>query len=114
MFDVLVNNSKGERIKNFSCPVNECTIGKSRDNFIQLRGWKVANHHAVITRTSEGLFIEDKTGKGSVEVNGEEVEHHGPIRTSDEIVIGGYHIQGVLAPIQMKPSTRMMTKPLRI
>ncbi|NKB38273.1 MAG: FHA domain-containing protein [Gammaproteobacteria bacterium] len=93
MFDVLVNNSKGERIKNFSCPVNECTIGKSRDNFIQLRGWKVANHHAVISRTSEGLFIEDKTGKGSVEVNGEDVEHHGPIRTSDQIVIGGYHIQ---------------------
>jgi pilus assembly protein CpaF len=93
MFDVLVNNAKGERIKNFSCPVHECTIGKSRDNFIQLRGWKVANHHAVITRTSEGLFIEDKTGKSSIEVNGDEVEHHGPIRTSDEIVIGGYHIQ---------------------
>jgi pilus assembly protein CpaF len=93
MFDVLVNNAKGERIKNFSCPVHECTIGKSRDNFIQLRGWKVANHHAVITRTSEGLFIEDKTGKGNVEVNGDDVEHHGPIRTSDEIIIGGYHIQ---------------------
>ena len=93
MFDVLVNNSKGERIKNFRCPVGECTIGKARDNFIQLRGWKIAPYHAVITRTSEGLFVEDKTGQGRVEVNDEEIEHYGPIRTSDVIVVGGYHIQ---------------------
>lgn len=93
MFDVLVNNSKGERIQNFSCPVAECSVGKARDNFIQLRGWKVAPYHAVISRTSEGLFIEDKTGQARVEVNGEDVEHHGPIRTSDKIVIAGYHIQ---------------------
>ena len=93
MFDVLVNNDKGERIKSFRCPVNECTIGKARDNFIQLRGWRIAPYHAEIHRTSEGLFIEDKTGKGSVEVNGNEVEHYGPIRTSDVIVIAGYQLQ---------------------
>ncbi len=93
MFDVLVNNSKGERIQNFSCPVTDCTIGKARDNFVQLRGWKVAPYHAVITRTSEGLFIEDKTGQSRVEVNGEDVEHHGPIRSSDKIIIAGYQIQ---------------------
>ncbi len=93
MFDVLVNNSKGERIQNFSCPVSECTIGKARDNFIQLRGWKVAPYHAVISRTSEGLFIEDKTGQARVEVNGDDVEHHGPIRSSDKIIIAGYQIQ---------------------
>lgn len=93
MFDVLVNNSKGERIQNFNCPVAECTIGKARDNFIQLRGWKVAPYHAVISRTSEGLFIEDKTKQARIEVNGEDVDHHGPIRTSDKIVIAGYYIQ---------------------
>lgn len=93
MFDVLVNNSKGERIQNFSCPVAECSIGKARDNFIQLRGWKVAPYHAVISRTSEGLFIEDKTKQARIEVNGEDVEHHGPIRSSDTIIIAGYHIQ---------------------
>ncbi|GJM05200.1 MAG: hypothetical protein DHS20C09_11910 [marine bacterium B5-7] len=93
MFDVIVNNSKGERLQNFHCPVSECTIGKARDNFVQLRGWKVANHHAEVTRTSEGLFIEDKTGKSSIEVNGEDVNHHGPIRSSDVIIIAGYHIK---------------------
>jgi pilus assembly protein CpaF len=93
MFDVLVNNSKGERIQNFNCPVSECTIGKARDNFIQLRGWKVAPYHAVIIRTSEGLFIEDKTGQSRVEVNGGDIEHYGPIRTADKIVIAGYQLQ---------------------
>jgi len=93
MFDVIVNNSKGERLQNFHCPISECSIGKARDNFIQLRGWKVANHHAVVTRTSEGLFIEDKTDKSSIEVNGEDVNHHGPIRSSDVIIIAGYHIK---------------------
>ena len=93
MFDVIVNNGKGERIQNFRCPVSECTIGKARDNFIQLRGWKVAPYHAEIHRTSEGLFIEDKTGQKRVEVNGVDVEHHGPIRSTDEIIIAGYHIK---------------------
>ena len=93
MFDVIVNDDKGERVKNFHCPVAECTIGKARDNFIQLRGWKIAAYHAEIVRTSEGLFIEDKTGDGRVEVNGVSVEHYGPIKTTDKIIIGGYHIQ---------------------
>ena len=93
MFDVIVNDDKGERIKNFHCPVAECSIGKARDNFIQLRGWKIAAYHAEIVRTSEGLFIEDKTGNGRVEVNGVSVEHYGPIKTTDKIIIGGYHIQ---------------------
>ncbi len=93
MFDVVVNNAKGERLQNFHCPVAECTIGKARDNFVQLRGWKVAPHHAEIHRTSEGLFIEDKTGQKRIEVNGVDVDHHGPIRSSDEIIIAGYHIQ---------------------
>lgn len=106
MFDVFVNNNKGERIQTFNCPVNECPIGKARDNFIQLKGWKVANHHAVISRTSEGLFIESKSSKATVEVNGEEVEHYGPIRTSDKIVIAGYHIQaGVSSSSSDKPAS---------
>ena len=103
MFDVIVNNSKGERIKNFHCPVSECSIGKARDNFVQLRGWKIAPHHAVISRSAEGLFIEDKTGQSRIEVNGEDVEHHGPIRSSDEIIIGGYYIQaGITESSQQK------------
>ena len=93
MFDVVVNNSKGEQVSQFECPVTECTIGKARDNFVQLRGWKISPHHAVINLSSKGLFIKDKTGQNRVEVNGEDVESYGPINTSDKIVIGGYSLQ---------------------
>lgn len=92
MFNVIVKTAKGEFIKNFSCPVSECSIGKARDNFIQLRGWKVAPNHAEIQRTPEGLFVEDLTGSGRVLVNDEEVEHYGPLHSSDVIHIGGYLI----------------------
>ncbi|MAS82705.1 MAG: hypothetical protein CMF45_08450 [Legionellales bacterium] len=93
MFNVVVNDSKGQRLQNFHCPVTECTIGKAKDNFIQLRGWRVAGHHAEIRRTSTGLFIEDKTQKNSLQVNGDDVNSHGPIRTTDVIVIAGYHLK---------------------
>ncbi len=90
MFDVIVNDHKGNRIQTFRCPVNECTIGKARDNFIQLRGWRVAGHHAELQRTAEGVFVEEVDG--TVEVNGEEVERYGPLHTSDVISIAGYQI----------------------
>ncbi len=93
MFDVIINNGKGERLQNYHSTINECMIGKARDNHLQLRGWKIAPHHAVISRTSNGLFIEDKTGQKRIEVNGEDVDHHGPIHSLDEIIIGGYYIK---------------------
>ncbi len=100
MFDVIVNDNKGNRIQTFRCPVNECTIGKARDNFIQLRGWRVAGHHAELQRTAEGVFVEEVDG--TVEVNGEEVERYGPLHTSDVISIAGYQI---LVGMAEKPQT---------
>ncbi len=90
MFDVIVNDHKGELVKTFRCPVDECTIGKARDNFIQLRGWRISAHHAELHRTPEGVFVEEVDG--TVEVNGEEVERHGPLHTTDTIKIGNYQL----------------------
>jgi pilus assembly protein CpaF len=105
MFDVIVNDSNGVRVKTFRCPVAECSIGKTRDNFIQLKGWRVAGHHAEIRRTPEGLFVEDKTGQGRIEVNGVEVEHYGPLRSSDIINIAGYQISaGIIQDDAAKPA----------
>ncbi len=104
MFDVIVNDSNGVRVKTFRCPVAECSIGKARDNFIQLKGWRVAGHHAEIRRTPEGLFVEDKTGQARIEVNGEEVEHYGPLKSSDVINIAGYSISaGIIQDAGAKP-----------
>ncbi len=91
MFDVIVKTKSGKKIKGLRCPTNECGIGKAGGNLIQLRGWKVAPNHAELHRTSDGIFIEDMSG-GNTLVNGEVIQRHGPLRSSDIISIGGFHI----------------------
>ncbi|OGT31672.1 MAG: hypothetical protein A2W28_09155 [Gammaproteobacteria bacterium RBG_16_51_14] len=91
MFDVIVKTKAGKKIKGVRCPVNECGIGKARDNLIQLRGWKVSPHHAELQRTPDGLFIEDHSG-GNTLVNNKEIQRYGPLRSSDIISIAGFHI----------------------
>ena len=90
---VIIKNGKGETLQTVECPVDICAIGKSRSNLIQLRGWKVAPQHAEIHRTSEGLFVERVAQKAPLEVNGNTVDHYGPLRTADQIYIAGYYLQ---------------------
>ena len=87
MFDVIVKNNAGKKIKGVRCPTNECGIGKAGGNLIQLRGWKVSPNHAVFHRTPDGLYIEDLSN-GNTLVNGEPIQRHGPLNTSDVISIG--------------------------
>ncbi len=91
MFDIIVKTKSGKKIKGVRCPTNECGIGKAGGNLVQLRGWKLAPNHAELRRTPDGLFIEDMSG-GNTLVNGEVIELHGPLRSSDIISIGGFHI----------------------
>ena len=93
MFNIVIKNGKGETLDTIECPVDVCAIGKSRSNLVQLRGWRVAPQHAEIHRTSEGLFLERVSQKASVEVNGNSVDHYGPLRTADQIYIAGYYLQ---------------------
>jgi pilus assembly protein CpaF len=92
MFDVVVRTKAGKKLKGLRCPINECGIGKARDNLIQIRGWRIAPYHAALTRLPEGLFIEDRSGNKDVQVNGQVVERYGPLHTSDIISIGAYEI----------------------
>ena len=91
MFDIVISTKAGKKIKGVRCPINECGIGKARDNLIQLRGWKITPYHAQLFRTADGVFIEDKSN-GNTLVNGEVIQRHGPLRTRDVISIGGYHL----------------------
>lgn len=91
MFDIIINTDKGKKIKGVRCPVNECGIGKARDNLIQLRGWRIAGYHAELRRQSDGVYVEDRSGTG-IKVNGQTIQRHGPLRSSDKIEIGAYII----------------------
>lgn len=93
MFNVIVRNAEGAIQNVIECPIDVCAIGKSRSNLVQLRGWKVAPEHAEIHRTSEGLFVERVSKKGELFVNDDLVDNYGPLRSRDEVKIGGFVIQ---------------------
>jgi pilus assembly protein CpaF len=93
MFDIVVTTDKGNTSETVRCNINHCTIGKSRENLIQIRGWRVANVHAELEQTVKGLFILDKSDGMGVLVNGGKVSHYGPLRSSDVMEIGDYQFK---------------------
>ncbi len=92
-FDIIVNTDKGKFVTRERCTLNEAGIGKARDNVVVLRGWRVAAHHAVIHRNPEGLFVEDLTERDGTLVNGEPVEHYGPLHTKDVIEVASFQLR---------------------
>lgn len=93
MFDVVVSNDKGKKLQGLRVPISECGIGKARDNLIQLRGWRIAGHHAELQQNGQGVFIEDKSGNGGTLVNGQPIDRYGPLRSADKIQVGSFVIQ---------------------
>jgi pilus assembly protein CpaF len=93
MFDVLIKTDGGKKSEKIRCNINHCTIGKSRDNLVQIRGWRVANVHAELEQTEKGIFVIDKSDGIGLLVNGERANYYGPLRSSDEIEIGNYSIK---------------------
>lgn len=93
MFDVILKADKGKKSERIRCNINHCTIGKSRENLVQIRGWRVANVHAELEQTDKGIFIIDKSDGAGLTVNGGRATHYGPLRSSDQIEIGSYVIK---------------------
>lgn len=112
MFNVIVRNAEGEIQNIVECPVDVCAIGKSRSNLVQLRGWKVAPEHAEIHRTSEGLFVERVSKKAELFVNDELVENYGPLRSRDQVKIGGFIVQ--VGEESSEPVDPDRTQPLKL
>ncbi len=90
MFDVIVITDKGTNVNRIRCSLKQCTIGKSRDNLVVIRGWRVAAVHCKIELTDKGLYVEDVSDGNGISVNGNTVPFYGPIRSSDVISIGSY------------------------
>ncbi|MGK0411238.1 MAG: pilus assembly protein CpaF, partial [Shewanella psychromarinicola] len=90
MFDVIVITDKGTNVNRIRCTLKQCTIGKSRDNLVVIRGWRVAPVHCKIELTDKGLYVEDVSDGNGITVNGNTVPFYGPIRSSDVISIGNY------------------------
>lgn len=93
MFDIIIISDKGRNIEKVHCEGSKCSVGKSRDNLVQVRGWRISHQHAIIEQTDKGLFIEDVSDGGTTLVNGNRVTRFGPLRSADTVEIGNYEIK---------------------
>ena len=92
MFDVIVRDKNGSQLVKERCIGSNCTIGKSRDNLIQIKGWKVAGIHAEFQQTYEGIFVIDRD-TGNISVNGKKInDQYGPLKSKDAVEIADYLI----------------------
>lgn len=93
MFDVVVITDNGANVDRVHCGSGHCTIGKSKDNLIQIRGWRVAQVHCKIELTDKGLYVEDLSEGSGISINGEKVPYYGPVLGADVIAIGNYEFR---------------------
>ncbi|RMG57042.1 MAG: CpaF family protein [Gammaproteobacteria bacterium] len=93
MFDIVIKTDKGKLLDRIRCNARKATLGKGRDNLVQLRGWRIAPIHAQVEQTEKGIYIENRSdAAGTILVNGVKADHYGPLRASDEIAIGSYRL----------------------
>ena len=94
MFNISVKTNKDADVAELRCVLNHCSIGKNRDNLIQLRGWSIAPVHAEILQQKDGLFIEDRSDGVGTFVNDKKIsERYGPLAENDVISISSYRIK---------------------
>jgi len=93
MFDIIIVTDKGKTTKRVQCMIKQCTIGKSRDNLVQIRGWRVAPVHCRIELTAKGIYVEDTSEGIGTTVNGNKITYYGPMRSADIISIGSYEFR---------------------
>ena len=105
MFSIEVTSPKGQKEK-VDCAIDSCSIGKGDENLVVVRGWSVAKKHATIRQRPDGFYVEDHGAIGGTEVNGKNIDGlHGPLKSGDVILIGGYSISvdqqsaGATAPV---------------
>lgn len=95
MHKVLINSPQ-QSLREVSINAPTLTIGKEKDCDIQLQGWNVSKVHASLIVHENELFIEDKGSLFGTWVSGTRVTRHGPLTSSDDIVIGGHSLILVL------------------
>ena len=72
---------------------DDCVIGKSAENEIQLDSWRVSKEHARLFRTPSGVLIEDMGTFAGVNVNGQRIDtQYGPLNGNDVIGIGPFRL----------------------
>lgn len=66
----------------------EYSIGRAPDNAITIADASVSSHHARVTRTAEGFFLEDLQSRNGTFVNGEKVDARRQLADGDLLRLG--------------------------
>ena len=71
---------------------NELSIGRDEKSDIRIDGLQISNRHAKLTRTNNGVFIEDQNSTNGVYVNGARVSRQ-LITPNDSVQIGSFQVR---------------------
>lgn len=63
-------------------------VGRGSDCDLTLKTWRLARHHARFSHHEHGVFLEDFGALAGTFVNGQRISRHGPLKVSDQVVIG--------------------------
>ena len=88
----LVLSMDGLVLKEMALEKERTTIGRKRDNDIQIDNLAVSGHHAVITCILDDAFLEDLNSTNGTYVNGQMVKKQ-VLRDNDVIELGKYRIK---------------------
>lgn len=67
---------------------DECTIGRDPANKIAIQDGSISSHHARITRSADGFFIEDAGSRNGTFVNGEKTAQKTKLNDNDVVRLG--------------------------
>lgn len=70
-----------------------CTVGRSLENPIRIRSWRVSKVHARFFQLAEGVYVEDFGSVSGTCLNQIRISRAGPLQARDEIVIGSCKIR---------------------
>lgn len=92
MFDIVVHDDKGNMLETLHCKTEECSVGRSGKNLVQLSGWRIAGIHARLFEKEDGIYVSDTSSGIGTLVNGEAVTTFGPLLEKSSITIGAYRL----------------------
>ncbi|MGA1823989.1 MAG: FHA domain-containing protein [bacterium] len=88
---------KGRVLNQFITQDEHITIGRNRDNLIQINNQSVSKYHAMIIKDKEGkVYVEDLNSSNGTYVNEKQI-HQQELKNGDEILIGKHTIKIFLA-----------------
>ena len=92
LFRVLVSRAQ-DPVVSVDCEDTEAFLGKDKGALVSLRGWRVGRQQLQLSVRERGIWVKDAGGMVAMKVNGNTVNEHGPLSSSDEIELADYRVR---------------------